>query len=435
MARRSVRRYARAAALTAAAATALAACLPIAPPSGGGGGGGGGGPSGPPYQASYCGDGVTIPVSAAGYRDWYEGVRNTNTDFAAADGGLPIETGGGKAVWLFADTYVGYVLPDDTLVSGYGFVHNSFVLQEGPCFTPLFGGPHGARTSRVPEPAANEFYWPMGAFASGSTLYVFLQHSAPDPGTICNCQTLGIRIATFSLPNLVLQSPIVTSPAPFSANTYPVFGDSVVTSSGYHYIYGHQNDRQYVARVAVGDNLATASSWTYWNGGTSVIDAQNWTATSLTACAPPVAPGAPGTGGACPMSFDMPTGGPANAVNGPFTSIAVIADPGGNGFLASAKREDLGGDPVYTWWSASPVGPWTLPKIAAPSTPPSSGFAYGGRVFHLPGTNGTAQMTAEYSRNANVTPTHASTYKVVFEPPSSCSTSTPSSATPRSSCT
>src|SRR5437660_1379779 len=98
--------------LLGAASTMLAACIPVTPAP-------------PPYQSSYC-QGTTVPVDAQHYQSLHDGLRKVNADFAAADLGLPIDLGDGRTIWLYGDTFVGYVLPDDTIVQPHGFVRNSF---------------------------------------------------------------------------------------------------------------------------------------------------------------------------------------------------------------------------------------------------------------------------------------------------------------------
>jgi hypothetical protein len=398
MRRRSIGPYARAATLTMIAAIVLAACVPVKPA-----------PPAPAYRTSYCGTTGAVPVNAKGYQRLFDTLRTVNADFAAADGGFPVELGDGRVLWRFADTFAGYVQPDGSIATPYWFVHNSFIVQAGGCLTPMLGGTHGARVDVVGAPPG-QFFWPVAAFVDGGSLVMFLQRTATVPGNICLCMTIGIDIARFSLPGLNLVS-LDPSPAPFDAVNAPVFGSDVVTEAGFHYIYGHRADEHFVARVAVGADITSASQWRYWNGGTTGTDA-DWTATSTDPCTP-------GTGGACPMGFDMP-----NANAGPLAGLAVVNDPGG-GFMASAKLQDVLPLPVYTWWSASPVGPWTQPRFAASTPSPPGGFTYGGRVFFLPGSGAGVTPTVQYSTNAPDNVGNAYGYRVVFKVPDACSVSNP----------
>jgi hypothetical protein len=359
-------------------------------------------------------------VRAGDYQSQHDGLRTVNTDFGAGDGGAPIDLGDGRTLWLFADTWTGYI-SNGALVPPYHSVHNAFVVQTGGCLTPILGGSHGARTDLIPAPPG-QFYWPMGAFVGGATLYVFAQRFVPGGG-LCLCVALDIEIAKFALPSLQF---LGTSPSP-AAGLLPEFGSGVVTAApravatpedpgGFHYFVGRnspdaQHPRyQYLARVPMGTDPSTAGSWTYWNGGTTKSDADWGVLDANSPCTVDTSTGV-GSGGACPMQFEMP-GSFITTPDGPNAGLWVIPQPDGS-FLASAKLRDVYPDPINTWRSTTPYGPWIQTRFAASTPPPAGGFTYAGRVFQLPG----AELTAQYSTNGPDNEHHTDVYKVIFATP------------------
>jgi hypothetical protein len=296
------------------------------------------------------------------------------------------------------------------MVAPYRSVHNAFIVQSGGCLTPILGGAHGARTDLIPAPPG-QYYWPMGAYADGATLYVFLERFIPGGG-LCGCIALDIQIARFSLPDLALVD-VRPSPGP---TLLPEFGSGVFTANGFHYFVGRNTpdaqhpDYQFLARVPEGADPAdpVTTPWQYWNGGTSPTDTDNWSANGVNVACVPGAPGAAGTGGACPMQFQMSTLGPLTNA-GPNASLWVL--PRSNtSFVASAKPHDVYSNQIQTWSAPTATGPWSSPTYAQSTPAPAGGFSYSGRVFQLPG----GVPTAQYSTAGPDTDRYTDTYKVVF---------------------
>ncbi len=359
----------------------------------------------PTYQTQYCLGGT--PKQALDYQAQHDGLRTVNTDFGAGDDGRPVALPDGRTLWIFADTWVGYIR-NNAMADPYRLVRNAFVVQSGGCLTPMLGGVHGARTDVIPA-AAGEFFWPMGAFADSGTLYVFVQKFVPGGG-LCGCVALDMEIARFALPGLQL---LGVGPSP-SSGLLPEFGGTVTSTTDFHYFVGRntpdgQHPRtHYLARVPVGSDPTAGASWRYWNGGSTGTDADWGTDDATVPCA--VTAGV-GSGGACPMQFEMPGVGSLTS-EGPNAPLSVI-ELGDGTFLAGAKLRDVYADPVDTWRSPTPYGPWTQPTFAASTPAPAGGFTYNGRVFQLPG----AAVTVSYNTNAPDNDKHTDMYKVIFAAP------------------
>jgi hypothetical protein len=283
-------------------------------------------------------------VNAGQYQSQHDGLRTVNTDFGAGDGGTPVALPDGRTLWMFADTWTGYIL-NNAMADPYHLVRNAFVVQSGGCLTPVMGGSHGARTDVIPAPPG-QFSWPMGAFVDGPTLYVFVEHYVPGGG-LCGCVALDVQIAKFALPSLQY---LGTSASP-AQGLLPEFGSSVFSDQAFHYIVGRSDpsgthrDYHYLARVPLGADPVT-TAWQYWNGGSAPSDADNWSPTGMSVACAAGTPGAAGTGGACPMQFEMPgsaTLGPA----GPNASLWVIPRTDGS-FVASAKPHDVNSSVIDT---------------------------------------------------------------------------------------
>ena len=63
-------------------------------------------------------------------------MRTTYTEWASADGAIPVTLPDGRTVWLFGDTFVGKVDPGGAIDPADPLIHNSFVVQTGACFAP-----------------------------------------------------------------------------------------------------------------------------------------------------------------------------------------------------------------------------------------------------------------------------------------------------------
>jgi hypothetical protein len=372
---RARRRRALVAVLAIGATLGLAACFPPPPEAL------------PPQVSQYCVG--APPTSAAGYQQAFDGLRTVWTEWAAADGGLPTALPDGRVLWTFGDTLVGRVRPNASVADPSYWVRNSFVLQTGGCFTPIMGGPRGARSEVIPNPAGNEWYWPSDAVAEGSQLRVFSLHvrtaQSGVPGF--DFQVLGTSVSTFSLPGLQLLG-TANLPVPTAAPADPLYGQTVVSDGTYLYAYGPRDipfsqdpyfpvKEHRIARVPLGQE--TTGPWEF-----ALIDQTSGLATGWTSVA----------ASAAPMVFD----GDIHVQKGPRAPLAVIPDPAG-GYLASAMPLDGFAGQVDTWHASAPTGPWTHVGTAVAGLPAAFGttWAYGGRVVKLPAS---ARMVL-WSQNHN----------------------------------
>jgi hypothetical protein len=327
----------------------------------------------------YCAG--SVPSSPAAYQAAFDGLRSTYTEWASADQSVPIDLPDGRIVWVFADTSVGHVLSGGVLDPSNGLARNSFVVQSGACFAPLMGGAPHARSSLIPDPAPNEWYWPTSGVVdpTTNTLRVFVLHEGPGAGAF-PFTLLDVKVATFSLPGLAL---LGIQPLPFPTSNIP-FGETsfLNPADGKVYLYANTYRNTYVARAPVGQ-LTTPGSWEFADGNAAL---PTWSTNTATAM----------------HWFNVPALDPAlvpalGPGEGPFAKPSVI--PYGSGYLATAKLADAFSDDVSAFTAPSPAGPWTyFGRIG--TTQVGGMIAYGAFTrLTLPGTS---SPTIVY--NTNVSP-------------------------------
>jgi len=320
-------------------------------------------------------------VSPAEYQQAFDGLRTVWTEWAASDGSIPVVLPDGRVLWMFGDTIVGRVLANGSIATGWKLIRNSFVLQDGACLTPLMGGTRGARTEIIPNPEANEWFWPTAGVveSNGTRLRVVMLHlrvnGAASP---FDFSVVGVVVATYTLPNLAL---VATKDLPLAAAPAPPYGQTVLVDGGYLYLYGSK-DASYgypfkvrlhqVARVALG-NETTPSAWEFAqvDPDTSAV---TWSHNGSDAT---------------PMLFDPDGSGPNAATIDEGPRAPLVVTPYAGGYLGTAKLIDAFSDDVSTWFAPSPTGPWSYvgKAVSGLAGDPTSSFTYGGRIVtDLPGS-------------------------------------------------
>jgi hypothetical protein len=281
------------------------------------------------------------------------------------------------------------------------------------------GGTRGARTEAIPNPAANEWFWPTAGIveANGTRLRVLMLHvRATAAAAPFDFAVMGVEVATFSLPDLTLLSTSDLAPAAAPA---PPYGQTAFVDGGFLYLYGSRDAAygypfkvryQQVARVPVG-NETSSSQWEFAH-----VDPQTQAVTwSKTA------------GDASPMLFDPDGSGlaPATIDDGPRAPLVVT--PYAGGYLGSAKLIDAFSDDVSTWYAPTPTGPWAYVGEAVSGLPgdPTATFSYGGRVVtDLPGSPPVLLWSQNHEPLSDVIADNT-LYKAHFAAPADASLPTP----------
>jgi hypothetical protein len=255
--------------------------------------------------------------------------------------------------WVTADGYAPVALPDgrtawlmsDTLVAPATFVHNSIVVQQGRCLTPVMGGTPEQRDDLIPSTDSHTC-WPSAGVARAATMEVFCTDIEPadgQPGFAF--QVVGTTIATFDLPTLTFRG---RAPLPFVEPAGIRWGTGAVRVGNQVYVYGAGSGAQYVARVRF--DRMTTGPWQFWTGRT-------W-----------------GTRDALrPMRFGRGT---------PVMPAFVTATA--DGFVAVAFPRALPDPTIGGWIAATPHGPWrALGTVATAATTTTEQYAYDARAVEL----------------------------------------------------
>jgi hypothetical protein len=187
--------------------------------------------------------------------------------WTGADSTFSARLPGGRELWIFSDTFLGTITPQDTrspVIGGGGttpFIHNSFVEQKGVHLSTLYGGTAANPTSLVSAPDASHWYWAGDAIADGDVLEAIDQeYKLTGSGAFDFAWDRNV-LALYSVRDL--SHPFAVKQLPSAGDI--AWGSWIMRDGRYTYIYGVEdlgaNKYMHVARVA-GDNLL--APWRYY---------------------------------------------------------------------------------------------------------------------------------------------------------------------------
>lgn len=196
-------------------------------------------------------------------------IRKYNGGWIAGDATFSIALPGQKTLWLFGDSFIGTVKPDNSLASGAKMIRNCAVLQDGDSMRALFGGTFQNPKSFVS--ALNEssaWYWPEHGFIENDTLKIFFSEFVLASGPAgFNFKYKSAVLARFTYPGIEM---IDLVKLPYYDINRVCYGNTILVENGYTYIFGRQEtDTVYhisyphIARVPQGNILAP---WEFYNG-------------------------------------------------------------------------------------------------------------------------------------------------------------------------
>lgn len=151
--------------------------------------------------------------------------------------------GDNRYLWLFQDAFIDY----SGTVSNLGkarFVHNAAMMQDGLCFTLMYGG-----TSTNPEPfepgdgtgsVGTKWFWPMGGEMGMGQLWVYWVEMVKDPVDPTPPDGLGwhpnrVYVAAYDQWTLTRTA---WMPAQ-DPNVTPIYGYAVASDNVYSYLFGN----------------------------------------------------------------------------------------------------------------------------------------------------------------------------------------------------
>jgi hypothetical protein len=227
----------------------------------------------------------------------------------------------GQESFVFGDTLLGTAAPDGQITALTGLGRDSELVGTMPALEQDLGA-----TSVMPNTNANDG-WQIGAtYMENGQQLVFVNELSPVSGTIYGTYDGRAAIAVMSLAS---GTPTFSSLENIPTDPTTQWGNALVQSGGYDYIYGIDFDTTAgiwyglkVARVPVGNTLDFAQ-WTYWNGSSWVSGESNAAVTGT------------------PL------------VNG------IIPLKNGSGFMGMGVGGSGSDYWMYLTFSCSPTGPWS----------------------------------------------------------------------------
>lgn len=289
--------------------------------------------------------------------------------WAGADGTYSTLLPGGCDAWLFNDTFLGPVNTNESLPPSAPFIHNSLVLSNrlGQPLTTVTGGTPQAPQSLVgPTPAGlspsgtdSHWYWNTDGIVEQNKLYVFESEIGPtNSPPPFDFGQIGMKIATFSLPNLRLQSLTPT----YGGSTIS-WGVQLLRQGPWIYIYGvesvYLNKYVHLARVPVSDMLGP---WQFYTGS-------GWSSNPALS---------------------------ARILGGVGASFSVTPV---DGYYVLASTDPFLDPQIYLYTAPSPTGPFTG-KQEIYDPPQAKGSIYTYNVAAHPELTGPGQLVLSYNVNS-----------------------------------
>lgn len=294
-------------------------------------------------------------------------LRKFNGGWIAGDATFSIALPNGKTLWLFGDSFIGTVNPDQSIAAGARMIRNCAMLQDGDSLTALYGGTFQSPESFVKS--ANEaaaWYWPEHGLVENDTLKIFFSEFilASGPSGF-NFKYKAAHLARFTYPGIGL---VDLTKLPYYDLNGVCYGNSLMVEDGYTYIYGRkETDTVYhipyshVARVPVGNLLAP---WEFYTGST-------WSADP--------------------------------AATGRMSSAAVSQEYGVfklNNRFVLISQEIWFSKKIYPYTSNTPSGPWTRGKLLY-ETPILFANTFTYNAFPHPQFNAGDKLLVSYNTNGN----------------------------------
>jgi hypothetical protein len=249
----------------------------------------------------------------------------------AGDATYSTELPNQQEAFVFSDTLIGTALPSG-VATLTGMPHNSELIGELPNLSSNYAGSESSPQTLIPDTTDAGDQWQVAAtYVENGDQLVFVNEFAPVPGSPFDQFAGQSGIAVLSIPADGMPTYSSLTLLPTDADTQ--WGNAVMQSGGYTYVYGTDSDTttgvlsgMKVARVAQGDSLDT-NDWQYWDGAEWVSGEEN----------------------AVPMETTYQlTGVTAQQDANGFVSVSVP------GSVYTDKTVDLS-------YACSPTGPWSAP--------------------------------------------------------------------------
>lgn len=288
----------------------------------------------------------------------------------------PTQSGGGRTLFLFSDTFIGDVAPSGQRLPGSTLVNNTAALLGGlapnPARTRFFSRTDGQQNPRAlivpdtPSAQPDHWYWFLDGLAVGGSAQIFATRMKPGTGGPFNFAVDGVALISAEISRPVGRPDQTETPLFLPENAERgeiIFGGAVLANTasagapdadGYVYVYGTQNDplvKRLVAARVPEAAFTDFGQWEYYDG---------------TAWSGDVADAAP--------------------LTGRISSEFSVTPLSGGQYLLVFQKDTIGNE-VAVKLGQSPVGPWgsltTVYSCPEPSLDPDV-FVYNAKAHpHL----------------------------------------------------
>lgn len=294
-------------------------------------------------------------------------IRKFNGGWIAGDATFSIALPQRKTLWLFGDSFIGAVNPDQSIAAGARMIRNCAVMQDGDSLTALFSGTfENPRSFVESSDDQKDWYWPEHGLLENDTLKIFFSEFVLSGGPAgFNFKYKAANLVRFSYPDL---NQIDIVKLPYYDQNGICYGNSVWVEDGYTYIYGRKESDTiyhipypYVARVTAGNILAP---WEFYDGTA-------WTADP---------------NGSKRMSTE--------AVSQEYGVFKL------KNLYVMISQEIWFSKRIYSYTSNTPQGPWVRGKLLY-ETPILFPNAFTYNAFPHPQFNADDQLLVSYNTNGN----------------------------------
>ncbi|PIQ30955.1 MAG: hypothetical protein COW63_08805 [Bacteroidetes bacterium CG18_big_fil_WC_8_21_14_2_50_41_14] len=201
-------------------------------------------------------------------------LRTENGGWVAGDATYSIALPDGRTLWLFGDSFIGTVNSDSSIVPGAHMIRNCAVMQEGEIMTAMYEGTFENPGDFVPTEDSDTWFWPEHGMVENNTLKIIFSEFGPNGDTTgWNFEFRNTFIVLFTYPEIELIGSILL---PYYDLNGVMYGDRIMLSGDYTYIYGRKEEvgnipYAHVARVPASDVLG---DWEFYNGTGWSVSAQ-----------------------------------------------------------------------------------------------------------------------------------------------------------------
>jgi hypothetical protein len=191
--------------------------------------------------------------------------------FTGGDGTYSVLLPDGRTAWIFGDTFIEGVNPDNTREPQDPiFVRNAVVVQDGDQMTTLYQRVHGKRASFAIHPDSRKeghlledsvWFWPGDGYVERDQLRIFYSEMVQADTGMWGFDWRGTWIGSYSLPDL---EEIELVKLRDRSETHLRFGHAVCEEGDLLYVYGAGDEKNpYAARYMRG---GFAGPWEYFDG-------------------------------------------------------------------------------------------------------------------------------------------------------------------------